>query len=156
MSSFNKITDETPLAEVIKSAFGTSLSVSGGWGYAEENATRIEKNSSDTPLSQLEHMLASMRTYLEMHMTREESERYGNINLNETGRKAIKRSGKYYDKVHYEITAMKETLYADFINEYKESYGKNSFNIETHFKRRKEATLIRKIVFWFETTHVVK
>ncbi len=44
-----------------------TLAVAGAWGYTQKLATIIE--STDLPLTQLEHMLASMRTYIEMNMT---------------------------------------------------------------------------------------
>ncbi|HFD14222.1 MAG TPA: hypothetical protein ENJ34_02860, partial [Epsilonproteobacteria bacterium] len=54
-----------------------------------------------------------------------------------------------YDKVTYEITAMKESIYTEFIKEYKEEYGKTTFDLNAHFKRRKEATLHREVTHWF-------
>jgi len=47
---------------------------------------------------------------------------------------------------------MKETIYANFINEYKENYGKKDFDLTAHFKAREAATLTREVTQWFETT----
>ena len=151
MPSFKEISDPTPLREIIKSVFDTTLPVSGGWGYTREGATQLESNRQKIPLSQFEHMLASMRTYLEMNMTLEAKERYGSINLNELSRETIQENTTIYDKVHYEISAMKETVYADFINEYKEGYGKEDFDLEAHFNRRKKETRTRSVIYWFKT-----
>jgi len=152
---FKEIDPTNPIAEVIKSAFDTELSISGGWGYLKENAIILEKNIQKTPLPQFEHMLASMRAYLEMNMTLDESQRYGSINLNEISRETLHENSHYFDKVNYEVSAIKESTYATFINEYKEGYGKEGFDLEGHFKRRKEETLTRVVTYWFDITQVV-
>ena len=152
MSTFKQLESDGDLQEVIKSAFDTTLSVSGAWGYTQALATIIEK--TDLPTIQLEHTLASMRAYIEMNMTQEKEDRYGSINLNETLREQIQKDGLTYDKVIYEITAMKEGTYALFINEYKEGYGTEGFDLNEHFKRRKEATLTRVITHWFEVSNI--
>jgi DNA-binding PucR family transcriptional regulator len=131
------------------------LTLSGAWGYTQTQATVIEANEHAIPLSQLEHMLISMRTYLEMNMTLEKKQRYGSININETHRDQIKTNSLVFDKVTYEITAMQEDIYASFINEYKEGYGKENFDLNDHFKRRKEATLTRIVTYWFEVSKII-
>ncbi len=88
MIEFKQLQSDNDLKEVIKSAFDADLALSGAWGYTKELATIIE--STEVPLRQLEHMIASMRTYIEMNMTLPEEERYGSINLNETDREQIK------------------------------------------------------------------
>ncbi len=148
MLEFKPLKSENDLKEVIKAAFDTDLAVSGAWGYTQALSTIIE--ASDIPVKQLEHMLASMRTYIEMNMTLPEKERYGSINLNETGREQIHLDGLVYDKVTYEITAMKEELYTAFIKEYKEGLGTEGFDITEHFNQRKKATITRNEVHWFE------
>jgi len=87
MVTFEQLKSGDDIREVIKTAFDADLSISGGWGYAQEEAMVIE--ASAVPLSQLEHMLASMRTYIEMNMTLPPEERYGSINLNEIQREQI-------------------------------------------------------------------
>ncbi len=148
MPKFEPLKSENDLKEVIKAAFDADLSVSGAWGYTQELATVIE--TSDVPVKQLEHMLASMRTYIEMNMTLPKEERYGSINLNETAREQIPVNGLIYDKVTYEITAMKEETYTAFINEYKEGLGTEGFDITEHFNQRKKATISREVDYWFE------
>ena len=153
MVSFEQIKSDDDLKEVIKTAFDTNLSVSGAWGYTQEQATIIE--STEAPLSQLEHMLASMRSYIEMNMTLPPQERYGSINLNETKREQVKEGTLVYDKVTYEITAMKEEHYTAFINEYKEGLGTEGFDITEHFNQRKKATISRGETYWFEVSQTL-
>jgi predicted small secreted protein len=148
MIEFEQLQSDNDLKEVIKSAFDADLSLSGSWGYTKDLATIIE--STDVPLRQLEHMIASMRSYIEMNMTLPEEERYGSINLNETDREKIKVGDLVYDKVTYEITAIKEKIYTAFINEYKEGLGKEGFDITEHFNERKKATIRRNEAYWFE------
>ena len=154
MSLFKQIPSDEPITEVIKAAFDTDLPVEGGWGYTRDLATVLTGNPQGLPVTQLEHMLASMRAYLEMNMTLPKEERYGSINLNEKSREEVVEGEKLYHKVTYEITAMKEDTYAAFIDEYKEGYGKDGFDMEAHFQRRKEATLVRLEPYWFEVSQI--
>lgn len=148
MPTFAQLKSGDDIREVIKTAFDADLAISGSWGYSQEEATVIE--AATVPLLQLEHMLASMRAYIEMNMTLPAEERYGSINLNETQREQIQKGDLVYDKVTYEITAMKEERYTAFINEYKEGLGKEDFDITEHFNQRKKATISRYEVYWFE------
>jgi len=148
MLKFEQLKSDNDLKEVIKAAFDADLAISGAWGYTQELATIVE--STDQPLKQLEHMIASMRTYIEMSMTLQESERFGSINLNETYREQVKVGNLVYDKVTYEITAMKEEAYTVFINEYKEGLGTEGFDITEHFNQRRKATITRNEDYWFE------
>ncbi|MEY3001864.1 MAG: hypothetical protein RLZZ428_239 [Pseudomonadota bacterium] len=147
MSLFVPIANGDDIKEVIKTAFDADLPVAGSWGYTQEAPTIILQTSQ--PLTQLEHMLASMRSYIEMNMTLPPQERYGSINLNESNRVQIQSNHTLYDKVSYEITAMKEETYNAFIQEYKEGLGNEGFDIADHFARRKAATLTREVTYWF-------
>ena len=153
MSTFKQIPSDEPVREVIKAAFDTDLSLGGGWGYTQESVTIITSLPQAVPLEQLEHMFASMRAYLEMHMTLPKSERYGSINVNEIERHTIQEENHYH-RVIYEITAMNEETYAALIEEYKEGYGKENFDIEAHFQKRKEATLRRQVTHWFDISNI--
>lgn len=149
MSDFQAIASTDPIKEIIKSAFDTELSLSGGWGYTKASATIIH-DSNNMPIEQLEHMIQMMRAYIEMNMTLSKEERYGSINPNEIDREQITESGQTYDKVTYEVTGMKEDQYALFINEYKENFGQPDFDLGDHFERRKKATIKRTVEHWFE------
>lgn len=148
MISFEKIESEGNLQEIIKAAFDAELPVSGTWGYTKGSATVI--NNSDLPITQLEHTVASMRAHLEMSMTRSEEDRYGGINLNEIERETVRDGSNNYHKITYEITAIKEKEYNAFVEEYKEGYGNSDFDLSEYFARRKEATLHRTELYWFE------
>jgi hypothetical protein len=155
MSDFKQIPFDNDIRKVIRSAFNADLEVGGAWGYSKEESTILHNKDNTIPLHQFEHTLTSMRAYLEMNMTLEKEERYGSINVNEISRKDFNEKGLHYHDVSYEITAMKEEAYANFINEYKEGYGKDNFNLTDHFKRRKEATITRVIIHWFEVSKVI-
>ena len=155
MPNFKHITANNNLRELVKSAFDTEIKLAGAWGYNKEESTIIQANEHNLPLAQFEHTLASMRAYLEMNMTQEKEDRYGSINLNETARESFDDKGLTFHKVGYEITAMKDEDYATFINEYKEGYGKDNFDLADHFKRRKKATLTRVVNHWFEVSSIL-
>ena len=154
MLHFRSIQSDNNLKEVIKSAFDMDLSVSGCWGYTLEEPTIIE-DPEHTPAEELEYTIASMRTYIEMNMTLPKKERYGSINLTEIQRKEIKKNNLTYHEVTYSISAMKEELYASFINEYKEGFGKEGFDLAFHFKKRKDATITREIKYYFELSKIL-
>ncbi len=148
MSIFTKLSSEDDLKKIIKTAFDTELPINGAWGYTQSLATIILP--SDIPITQLEHMFASMRAYVEMNMTQNEENRYASINLNEISREEKNLGNEIYHKVHYEITAIKESLYRAFIKEYKYNYGQEEFDLNAHFKKRKESTLHREVIHWFK------
>lgn len=148
MSLFVQLKCDDDIKEIIQSAFDSAFDISGAWGYTQDLSTII--HSTDVPLPQIEHMLASMRSYIEMNMTLPKEDRYGSISLKETDRTQVTEGQAVYDKVIYEITAMKEDTYTSFINEYKEGYGTEGFDITEHFNQRKKATLTREEVYWFE------
>ncbi len=150
--TFQNIKPGDEISKIVKSAFDLELNISGGWGYDQENALVIHSFEGDLP--QFEHALASMRAYLEMNMTLPEDKRYGAINVNEIERDTIRKNNKVFDKITYEISAMPEKMYEAFIDEYKEKYESPDFDIEEHFAKRKEATLLLKKVFWFDISDI--
>ncbi|MCB4747309.1 MAG: hypothetical protein LGB54_01750 [Sulfurovum sp.] len=155
MPTFKQFSSKEPISSLIKATFDIDLPVSGRWGYTQALATIINTGLENTPLHQLQHMIASMRTYLEMNITLPKEERYSSINLNEKKREIWQKEKKTYHKVTYEISAIKEDIYATFIDEYKEGYGEESFDIVSHFQQRKEMTLIRIKPHWFEVSHII-
>ena len=150
---FKEIPATDSISDVIRSAFDLSIPVEGGWGYTIDTALKL-LSPLPAPLTQTEYTLASMRTHIEMHMTLPEDQRYGGINLNELSREEKVIENRYYDIVSYEVSAMRESDYAHFIEAYKEGYGKDDFDISAHFEARKAATLTRKITLYFDTTDV--
>lgn len=153
MITFKTLKHNNDIQELIKSTFDMDLAISGGWGYTQDDATIIDTLPEGMPLKQLQHMLTSIRAHLEMNITQTEENRYGGINANERSREEHKEQADIYDEVQYEITGIKENLYTAFIKEYKAGYGKETFDMATHFKKRKEATLTREVVHYFEVSH---
>lgn len=143
---FKEIEGTDSIKEVIKTAFSTDLEVEGAWGYRKEESTMVGKSHSSEK-SQTEFMLATMRAYLEMNMTLGEEERYGAINLTELSREVVDDT---YNRVVYEVSAIKESAYKEFIEEYKANSGESDFDMSDHFARRKEATLKREVIYWFK------
>ncbi len=154
MTPFNPLQENTNIQELIKKTFDADLPLSGDWGYSKEKASIIAALPQGMPLPQLEHMITSIRAHLEMNITQEEENRYGAINANEISREESQSNGRIYAKVTYEVTAIKEDLFKQFIQEYKEGYEKEGFDLNEHFKRRKEATLTREVVHYFEVSNI--
>lgn len=154
MTTFNPLQENTNIQELIKTTFDADLPISGDWGYSQEKASIIESLPQGMPFPQLEHMITSIRAHLEMNITQEEENRYGAINANEISREEYQNNGFIYDKVTYKVTAIKEDLFKQFMKEYKEGYEKEGFDLNEHFKRRKEATLTREVVHYFEVSNI--
>ncbi len=154
MTTFNTLTENTNIQELIKTTFDADLPVSGDWGYSKDRASIINALPQGMPILQLEHTITSIRAHLEMNITQEKENRFGGINANEKTREVMRIESAVFDKVTYEITAIKEDLYNAFIKEYKEGYEKETLDLNDHFKRRKEATLIRETVHYFEVSNI--
>ena len=154
MTIFNPLQEHTNIQELIKTTFDADLPISGDWGYSKEKASIIAVLPQGMPLPQLEHMLTTIRAHLEMNITQEEANRYAAINANEISREENQNNDLIYAKVTYEVTAIKEDLFKQFIHEYKEGYEKEGFDLNEHFKRRKEATLTREVVHYFEVSPI--
>ncbi len=151
---FKNIPNGEDVKEVIKAAFDVELDISGEWGYDQQSAMIIY--NTQMPLQQLQHTLASMRAFIEMNMTMPENERYGAININEIARESISENNKIYDKIVYEISGMLESDYEKFIDEYKAGYESPDFDMDAHFRKRKESTLVLEKPFWFDITDINK
>ena len=154
MATFSPLPKNTNIQELIKATFDADLPLSGNWGYSNEESSIIKSLPEGMTLPQLEHMVTTIRAHLEMNITLEEENRYGAINANELSRVESQNDGLTYDKVTYEVTAIKENLFKQFIYEYKEGYEKEGFDLNEHFKRRKEATLTREVVYYFEVSNL--
>ena len=139
-----EIAEGDTLAKMVERIFSVKLAIEGGWGYEKEDATTI----IETPLriKQFEHNLAHMRSYIEMSLMQDQASNYKGINLIEKAREKI--SG--FEKVTYEVSAMLESDYNKFIKSYKEGYEKDGFDIDAHFRERKQSTLIREVNYWYE------
>jgi len=141
---FKEIVLDDDLRSIIKRIFDLDLDIDGGFGYTKESATILK--SDEPQLQKIIFNLAHMRAYIEMNLMQDKSNRYGSINLIE---KTRSEEGDFL-KITYEISAMLESDYAKFIDEYKQNYEKDGFDLEDHFNRRKKATLKRNIEYWYQ------
>ncbi len=142
-----KLKNSENIKDIIKQAFSTEMDIDGGWGYDKNSAT-VVKYSNNSEKLQLEFTFAMMRATLEMTLTQAKENRYGAINVKELKR-------EYFDegrieKIIYEVSGMKESDYNHFIQEYKDGFGKDGFDIDKHFEDRKKATLKREVVHFFK------
>ena len=152
MTHFKPLQENPDIQALIKSTFDADLPVSGSWGYTPEQATIINALPEGMTLPQLQHMVTTIRAHLEMNITQEEDDRYGAINANEKAREEKSSETGLLNKVTYEITGIKEAPFNAFIKEYKAGYGKEDFDLNEHFKKRKEATLTREVDHYFEVS----
>lgn len=150
---FPKVAYTEPPKLAIETLFDIKLNIDGGWGY-EPNDAIILLSPLASPLTQLEFTLASMRTHIEMNLMLPEEKRFGGINLKELARTLETIGPKSYEKIRYEVTAIPETLYKSFIQQYKEGYEKPDFDMQAHFDARKEATLSREITCFFDISSI--
>jgi len=144
MIEFKQINSTDSISKIIKSAFGVDIEVKGSWGYSKDKNTDISAIQDNIKGTQ--ELMAMMRANMEMNMLLSENERYGSISLNEINRE----ENNNFHHIEYEITAMKESDYKSFIQEYKDNFSDNNFDLENHFNKRKEATIKRNVSHWFK------
>jgi hypothetical protein len=148
---FDKLPPVDDIKGLVFDIFGVDVDISGGWGY--DNKTALMVHSQKVPSEQFAFMFASMRANIEMNLALEEEDRFGAINVNQEDFEiqSFEIENKIYDVYTYKINAIKENIYADFIQEYKDNYGKNpDFDMDDHFKRREKSTISLVADFWFE------
>ena len=146
--SFERLPAVDDMSGVIEDMFGVKLDISGGWGYDPKSVVIV--NSLDKPIDQFLYTFSNIRANTEMNMILNKEDRYGSINTTFIEGKQIELENVKYDMITFQITAMKEDIYAEFIQEYKDNYAKNkNFDLDDHFKRRKESTITIKSDFWF-------
>ena len=154
MLTFQELTKEKNIQEFIKVTFDVEFQLSGDWGYNQNRATTIHALPKGMPLKQLQHTFATIRAHLEMNLSQTKETRYGGINTNEKSSTTIKDGNHTFEKVIYEITAIQEELYNKLIKEYKAGYENRELDLDEHFKKRKEATLVREVVHYFEISNL--
>jgi len=143
---FDRVKLDESISSFVKRVFDIELDIEGGFGYEKSDATIINDLKGDS-LDQYVYNLAHMRSYLEMNILKDKESRYSSINLIQ--RSKTNKDG--YTIYSYDIQAMLESDYTKFIDEYKDGYGKDWFDIQDHFKRREEATLKREVVYWVKS-----
>lgn len=144
---FKQINTKDNIQEIIKDIFDMNLNISGGWGY--DNKSAVIVNKLDIPKEQFIYMFATIRANIEMNITLDEYNRYSGINVSLNESKKFEIEDKDYEVVNFKITAMKEKTYANFIQEYKDNYGKKGFDLSNHFKEREKNTINKNVDFWF-------
>lgn len=144
---FKPLEQVDDIAQIIEEVFNVKLNISGGWGY--DNTTAVNVGKIDSSIDQFIDIYSNVRANIEMNLTLEDEDRYGGINLSFKETKEFEINNKIYDVVSFKITAMKEKVYAKFIKEYKDNYGKKEFDLSDHFNRRKESTVTRDVDYWF-------
>jgi hypothetical protein len=144
---FDQLPAVDDIAGVLEDIFSVKLDISGGWAYDNNSALKV--NSLTIPLEQFLHTFASMRANIEMNLTQDEKNRYAGINVNQIEHKEFEIENKQYDLVTFKVTAIKEENYNNFIQEYKDNYGKESFDLKEHFENRNKATIEIHSDFWF-------
>ena len=140
-----RLEDGENIKDIIKQAFGVNIDVKGNWGYTKDTPI-VLKSSNEAERKQLQFTFAMMRATLEMTLTQPEESRYTGINIKEIVRDIL----DGIEKVVFEVSGMKESDYNRFIQEYKEGFGKDDFDIDKHFEDRKKATLTREVEYFFK------
>lgn len=142
---FNRLDPIDDLQAFIQQHFEVELPVKGGWGY-DADAPVVVSPHPTLPVAQIEQIFATILANIEMNLMFEKGEGFAGINVKEIARE---KKGDV-ESVEYEITALPEKRYAEFIDEYKEGYGKADFDIEDHFRRREAETIRRNVTLYFK------
>ncbi|MEA3523226.1 MAG: MOSC domain-containing protein [Campylobacterota bacterium] len=150
---FEKAQDVEDIRETIRDIFDLDLDISGGWGYNQQSALKIRKIESS--FEQFAHTFAIIRSNVEMNIMQEEANRYSGLNVHVENQEKITKNKIDYKVVSFKITATATKQNKEFIKEYKENYGKENFDIQEHFQKRKNSEITRIIECWFDTTSMI-
>jgi hypothetical protein len=146
---FKQLDFSEDIKDIIQNIFDTTLDISGGFGYTQEEPTKIY-STQRLLKEQLQLTLCAMRANLEMNITLDKDKRYSGINPSEIAREKVIIKEKILDKITYKVTATKEDMYNSFIKEYKENHQNPTFDLTKHFDKRKENEIYINEIYWFE------
>lgn len=146
MDKFKDIQEVGKVREVIKEVFNLDLNLDGDWGYNQDRALIV--NEISMPKKQFESTFATIRSNIEMNLTLPKEQRYGAITVHEYEHREVTVDNITYNVLTFKINAMKEDVYAKFIQEYKDGYGEEGFDMQEHFLQRKKHTIEIYKDFW--------
>lgn len=163
MPAINPIDLQQPPREVLSACFKSlngGLPIHGGWGYTQNDACIIDK---DDPLVNaslpfdgvaIEYIFIEKRIYIEMIILRPQGEKFSGIEWKLQSQSVISESGRSFDRLIFEITALADnnwnTLKTEFEGDY--GYGHPDFDLAIHNEKREEMTVYIIREFWFDIT----
>jgi len=151
MTKFTKLNNEENMIEVIRQATNLDFkcNISGGWGYKKDDATIIN-STNEYDIDGFELLLCTIRANIEMNITLDENSRYVSIAPTLLSQEIKTNGDDTYHCNNYTIEAVKELDFKRLSKEYKENYGKESFDMIKHFKQREECKISIKTIYWFK------
>jgi hypothetical protein len=147
------------LASHFKS-LGGGLPIHGGWGYSQEDACIIEKNDPLVDPSLpfdgvgVEYVFIEKRIYEEMIIFRPAGEKFSGIQWNLQKQSLLHKSGRFFDRLVFEITAFPDNDWEELKAEFEGplGYGHPNFDAEAHERKRQEKMVRFTREFWFDIT----
>lgn len=137
-----------------------SLPISGGWGYDQETACIIERGDKSqgswppVDITGVERVFIEHRLYEELIVFRPPGSRYSGIKWDITFQKLMVISGRRYDVLTVEVSALPEREFEKLKAEYEGPDGISSsdFDIVAHMKRHEALTHTAIREYWFDIT----
>jgi len=147
------------LAACFKSLNG-GLPIHGGWGYTQNDACIVNRDdplvNKEMPFDGvgIEYSFVQKRTYIEMIILRPEGEKFSGIEWKLLSQNVVSESGQIFDRMVFEINALKDDDWEELKKEYEGEYGYGhpDFDLVLHNKKRSEKTNSFVKEFWFDIT----
>lgn len=136
------------------------LPIHGGWGYTQADACIVDKNDPLVDASLpfdgvgVEYVFVEKRIYEEMIIFRPDGEKFSDIKWNLQEQNLIHDAGRHFDKLVFEITALRDSDWEDLKAEFEgpQGYGHPDFDGEAHERKRQEKMVRFTREFWFDIT----
>ncbi|MBV2235314.1 MAG: hypothetical protein KUL75_07180 [Sterolibacterium sp.] len=155
-------TEESP-REILATDFNSppgGLPIRGGWGYSQEDACVIDKNDPlvdpSLPFNGVgvEYIFVEQRIYEEMIIFRPEGERFSGIEWELQMKSTVRKEGRIFDNLVFEITAFSDEDWEELRAEFEEpnGYEHPAFDSEAHERKRQEKMVRFTREFWFDIT----
>jgi hypothetical protein len=149
---------ETPrqiIFENYKSLNG-ELPITGGWGYAKDDAVIIDKNDPVVPEGlpfdgvDIEYIFVEKRIYEELIILG-----HAGVDWEQVEQRLVEsHDGRRCDVLTYEVTALSETDWNEFQDEAKENnyFKDSSEDFAAHMEKRDSKTISYTTEYWFDVT----
>lgn len=147
--------------ELLNAHFRTipDLPISGGWGYANEDAVIINRNDPIVPKGapfngvSIEYEFVKFRLYEEMIIFQPRGKKYAGIEWKLITQQLVPgHAGRTFDVLRFKITALPEQDWNALKQAWEgpDGISSPSFDENAHRQRHEAAIVTREVEYWFE------
>lgn len=161
--SIRRIRTDIPLQQALAEDFPrdcSDLPISGGWGYAQEEAIVFVASEPSQAVPRdfvgLEYHIAQKIIYEELIIFRKEKDRFSGIDMKLRSQELISGNGKLYDRLDFIVSCWSDFHWEQLKTEWENSDNGqlHGFNLENHNAKRKAARIDYERQLWFDITRI--